>query len=206
MTCKKCGNELTEGAKFCGHCGTKVQSNESVVEKEETTENKIEMENSNTGIWKYTKYIGIAYLVAYAIMLRIIYSILIETINKIAFNGLLKNIIPLVIMGGVGWGFEKIEEYLKYNYTCNDIWLFGISINKRLKIAKAAKILEKILATIASIMILVNMVSIYKTFGFSWMLALAVNKYLGWLVAVEIFSVISLIFGLASVSDDEGLK
>lgn len=25
MKCSKCGNELKEGAKFCGYCGTKTE-------------------------------------------------------------------------------------------------------------------------------------------------------------------------------------
>ena len=42
MRCKKCGNEIKDGEKFCGKCGTKTSINEGVyINKEEKTNNKI---------------------------------------------------------------------------------------------------------------------------------------------------------------------
>jgi len=40
MKCSKCGNELKEGAKFCGHCGYKVEQNDEYSKEELKTSPK----------------------------------------------------------------------------------------------------------------------------------------------------------------------
>ena len=53
MKCKKCGNDILEGEKFCGKCGTKVEVEEKTVtanEAEQTRKKEKKIKSVETEI------------------------------------------------------------------------------------------------------------------------------------------------------------
>ena len=68
MFCPKCGNELTEGAKFCATCGKQII-------KEGAVESRLQNKSSNEVAWKKPIIIGVIAIVAILAIVLIIKAI-----------------------------------------------------------------------------------------------------------------------------------
>lgn len=81
MKCKKCGNEILEGEKFCGKCGTKVEVEEKTANEEKQASKEKQISEEKQGSKKKTRLKFIWVIMAVLIIIAIIICINLKSNN-----------------------------------------------------------------------------------------------------------------------------